>query len=366
MLERLEIYLRELKNRKDIYGFSEADTKQSIILYILSLLGWNPFDAEEVKPEYGVGGSWVDYALRIYSTPKVFIEVKKVQEKLDSHEEQLVTYATKESVKLAVLTNGLTWWLYLPLVEGRWDQKKFYTIDVSEQEPDQAAEKFFRFLSKETTSSGEAITQAEAVINDRRKDSVISNTLPKAWNRLIDSTDDVLVQLLKENTEKLCGYEIEVKTVTRFFEQNKDTLLIQNSNNTPLKPSIRSVHKPDAPIDDVRRGKETTLRAIIDWQSIGKSLPQEVFENDRGVRIFLQVLECIAKHVGMAKFRELLSFQVRRGMLLSKVRTKYHRKELLDFYVLTYNATDEKAQIILDVVAKFNLPPDFIRVEVVD
>jgi hypothetical protein len=36
------------------------------------------------------------------------------------------------------------------------------------------------------------------------------------------------------------------------------------------------------------------------------------------------------------------------------------------FYVLTYNATDEKARILKGVAAKFGLPPDFLKVDVVE
>jgi hypothetical protein len=90
-----------------------------------------------------------------------------------------------------------------------------------------------------------------------------------------------------------------------------------------------------------------------------------VLENNRGVSIFLSTLQRVAEHVGIQRFRELLELPVNRGMLLSEERTKYHRKALLGFYVLTYNATDEKAAILRDVARKFGFPLDFLRVEVV-
>jgi len=68
----------------------------------------------------------------------------------------------------------------------------------------------------------------------------------------------------------------------------------------------------------------------------------------------------------MAKFEELLNFQVNRGMLLAKERTRYHRRELLGFFVLTNNATHEKREILLAVAKKFDMPSGFLRVDIVD
>lgn len=372
MQEKIARFLADLKKRKDIFGYSEAATKQSIILYLLQLLGWNPFDSEEVKPEYGVEERKVDYALRVYSTSKVFIEVKKVDEPLAPHEQQLIRYATTESVKLAVLTNGITWWLYLPLVEGKWDQKKFYTIDVIEQDSYQAAEKFVEFLSQSATVSGAAIHKAESVFKDKKKGQIISNTLPIAWNKLVESADEILVQLLKESSEKLCGYEIDTEAVIQFLDQNHNKLLLTPDSLRAESPSFVIPHKTPANVDkeqadkEFHRSKEKILKVVINWQRVGKGQPLQVFDDGRGVHIFLATLKQIKEHIGIGKFQELLDFQVYRGMLLSKEPTKYHRQELDGFYVLTYNSTDEKAKIITDVIAKFGLPPDFISVKVVD
>ena len=73
------------------------------------------FDVSEVVPEHTVGNRRVDYALRPGSPNAVFIEVKRRGENLDRHQQQLLEYCFQEGVKLAALTNGLTWWLYLPL-----------------------------------------------------------------------------------------------------------------------------------------------------------------------------------------------------------------------------------------------------------
>jgi predicted type IV restriction endonuclease len=108
MNEEFLKFLKDIRSSKKIISFDESATKQGIILRILSFLGWNIFNIEEVYPEYSVGEKKVDYALRYNNSNKVFIEVKKIGEELDKHQEQLLNYAFQEGVKLAVLTNGIT------------------------------------------------------------------------------------------------------------------------------------------------------------------------------------------------------------------------------------------------------------------
>jgi hypothetical protein len=192
--------------------------------------------------------------------------------------------------------------------------------------------------------------------------------LPRAWNRLVGNPDETLVQLLKESTEKICGYEIEPETVIRFLEQNEDVLIVQDTSRINVALSVTSPRKPiiTPPSREGGRAKGTTLRVVINWQQTDKAQTAEVLENDQAVRIFLRALERIANHVGPSRFGELLKYRVNRGMLLAKDRDKYHCNEILGFYVLTYNATAEKAQILVDVASKLGLPRDFLQVEIVE
>ena len=137
-----------------VLALDEATTKNGVILPILNELGWNPFNIDEVQPEYTVSAKRVDYALRINNLNKVFIEVKKIGTDLEQHQKQLLDYSFQEGVRLAILTNGIAWWFYLPLLEGNWEQRKFYTIDIYDQEANEIAVKFEDFLLKENIISG--------------------------------------------------------------------------------------------------------------------------------------------------------------------------------------------------------------------
>ena len=219
MNENLLKLINNLRKDRRLLSYDEAATKQAVVLRILHCLGWNPFNIDEVYPEYSVGSKKVDYALRYNGKNKVFIEVKKVNEDLEKHQEQLLNYSFQEGVKLAVLTNGISWWFYLPLREGSWVQRKFYTIEIYDQEAQDIVKKFEDFLLKENVVSDKAIENAENLYKSRQKQHLIKETLPKAWKKMISEPDELLVELLADTTEKLCGYKPDNEMVEQFLTE---------------------------------------------------------------------------------------------------------------------------------------------------
>jgi predicted type IV restriction endonuclease len=241
MKDRLTELILNFRSNGQIASFDEATTKQTVILRLLSALGWNIFDAEETKPEYSVTAKRVDYALRLNSSNKVFLEVKKPVEELESHQEQLLQYAFQEGVKLAVLTNGTTWWFYLPLNEGSWEQRRFYAIDILQQEPEDVAAKFMDFLSRENVKSEMALRKATEIYQGNVRDNEIKKSMPRAWNKIVSEPDGLLVDLLLETLEKICGYRAEEKQVKRFLSENAENLSIVDTRRS-FKLNTRSIH----------------------------------------------------------------------------------------------------------------------------
>ncbi|MGB8647543.1 MAG: hypothetical protein WCF84_20080 [Anaerolineae bacterium] len=68
--------------RRQVIFSDEAASKQGIILPVLAMLGWDPFNIDEVKPEYILSSTKVDYALAPTNENRVFIEAKRIQEVL--------------------------------------------------------------------------------------------------------------------------------------------------------------------------------------------------------------------------------------------------------------------------------------------
>ena len=226
MLNEFENFLSHLKADEKIELHDETTIRQVIINKVLNLLGWDVFNDEEVKFEHSVEKKRVDYALFINGEAKVFIEAKKPAETLDQHQEQLLDYSFRETVELAILTNGLVWWFYLPLMKGKWNSKKVYTIDVLAQEQAEVSSKFYDLLSKVNVESNESVRAAQKLHKKQLREDSIMNALPEAWNILIKTPDSLLVDLIAETTESQCGYKPDDAAVKKMLSKYSETFTI--------------------------------------------------------------------------------------------------------------------------------------------
>lgn len=236
-MDNLKNFIKKIQTEKKIQTLNEEATKQSIILPILQLIGWQVFEADEVSPEFSIENKRVDYALRSGSINKVFIEVKRINEDLEKHQEQLLTYSFRQGVNLSILTNGILWWFYLPLQEGSWEQRKFYAVDMYSQNFDKIADVFLNFLSKEKVFNGKALQNAKQLFGNRQKKDIIKRNIPKAWRKLHIEGDEFFIELLAETTENICGHRPENIEVSEFLLSivNQDQTQIDERNTKPPK-----------------------------------------------------------------------------------------------------------------------------------
>ena len=236
-------------------SFDEARVKQAIILPILRGLGWDTDNPDEVWPEYSVKERWVDYALLTGTTAKVFIEAKKGGEPLERHDSQLLDYACKhDGVEIAALTNGATWWFYLPLRAGSWEQRKFSTVELNNQDKEDTTRNLLEFLSKENVRSGDAVRNAADLYEQNQKKRRIWATLPEAWNQLVSEPDDLLVELLAEKAKELCKHKPEEKEVEQFLSAH-----LQNIKITKSPSAVEPVPTPEPKPPDHRKRKAFTV-----------------------------------------------------------------------------------------------------------
>lgn len=251
MSDKLLTIIQDLQSDKNLNSRSEAGISLGVVLRTLDVLNWSTFDHREVCPEYSVENRRVDYALLIDNAPQVFVEVKKGGELLDKHQEQLLDYAFREGIKLAILTNGGTWWFYLPLIAGSWEQRKFTTVELDKQNKAEIAQKLVDFLGKENVGSGKAFQSAEVLHKQNQRQAKISGTLPKAWSQLVSEPDDLLVDFLAEKTKKLCGHKPYKNEVKQF-------LLTCRQQGTITSPTADPKPKPEP----LKSAKGTKLKAF--------------------------------------------------------------------------------------------------------
>jgi hypothetical protein len=217
-VDKIIQFLKELQTDKRFRDFEEASIKQGIILRILSLLGWDPFDLNEIQPEYSVKKQKIDFALKHNKSLEVFIIVKKGLDNFKTHIENLLGAAEDSNVKMAIYTNGLSWWFFLPSTDGSIDDKRFWAIDTGKDKVEVIAKRLQEFLSKENVTSGHAAKTAEDIINKRREVALINEYLPKAWEKVINEPEVYLVDVISEVTKGLCGYKPKRDKVLEFVK----------------------------------------------------------------------------------------------------------------------------------------------------
>ncbi len=355
MNEELLKLINDFKKDRRLLSFDEAATKQAVILRILKALGWDPFNIDEIYPEYSVGGKRVDYALRHNGRNKVFIEVKKVNEDLEKHQEQLLNYSFQKGVKLTILTNGISWWFYLPLREGSWEQRKFYTIEIYDQESKDIVEKFEQFLSKENVISDKAIENAENLYKSKQKQNLIKETLPKAWEKIITEPDELLVELLADTTEKLCGYKPDNETVEQFL------IKIAQASTTRIKKEIPpSVH--------LQSGQ--TSRSPSESYT-GKSIVAFTFKGTRyPVRSWKELLITITNLMLSAhreQFDKVLNLVGRKRPYFTRNPNELRIPERInntDIYVETHLSAKSIVKLSKSIIALFGYSEDDLSIEV--
>jgi hypothetical protein len=243
MKKQIEAFIEELKSNKKLSSFDEASTKQAVVLRLLSFLDWDIFNVEEVYPDYSVNSHSVSYALRVKNNNKVLIEVKRVHEKLDSHQKALVSFASREAVGLSILTNGIVWWFYLISASGDWQQKWFYSIDLLKQKPDVFIPKLIDLLSKNKVARGQSLRAAKALYQEK-KQKMASDFVPQAWNKILSQPNKIFVELLCDTTEKICGCEVDSNLVEKFLKKNLEKWLIKDLPGLSAVPPAKIKEAP--------------------------------------------------------------------------------------------------------------------------
>jgi hypothetical protein len=235
MKKEIETFIKDLKSNKKLDTFDEASTKQAVVLRLFSFLGWDIFNVDEVYPDFSVNSHSVSYALRAKNANKIFIEVKRVREKLDNYQKPLLNFAASENVDISILTNGVLWWFYLPRSAGNSQEKWFYSVDLLKQKEDSIVPQLIDLLSKNKVVKGQALKAAK-VLNQNKNQKIASNVIPEAWNKIISQPNMIFVELLRESTEKISGCKVEAKLVERFLEKHLDKLLVTNRPTTTSAP----------------------------------------------------------------------------------------------------------------------------------
>lgn len=218
---------------------NEASVREAIVVPILSALSWETLDPEIVRREFPIKSRRVDYGLvAVGNTPTILVEVKAMGQ-IAGGDRQLFEYAFHEGVPMAVLTDGKEWGFYLPGEHGRYEDRRVYKLDLLERDEGEACDILRRYLDFKRVKSGKAMEAARSDYKAASQKRQAQDAIPKAWQDLIDEPDELLIELLVEKTESICGFRPEVEQVEDFIvgKLAHSTVHSPKSTQPPTKPT---------------------------------------------------------------------------------------------------------------------------------
>lgn len=262
----MESLIDRIRNGLDAGQYpNERAVSTSIVIPILRKLGWDDSDPTQVMPEYSNPRGRVDYALSPKTnSPAVFIEVKRVGQSADA-DRQLFEYAFHEGAQIAVLTDGRLWNFYLPGQHGSYEDRRVYQLDIVERDTPEISHRFRRYLAKERVASGAALADATSDYQAGASRKVAELTLPTAWGQIVGEPDGLLMELVRDRTEALCGHKPSDAALEAFLKGRlgaaSDILVpiraprvraqIEAALRTISDVAVTEVAKP--PVNSVRR-----------------------------------------------------------------------------------------------------------------
>ncbi|MBY0473499.1 MAG: hypothetical protein K2Q13_00375 [Nitrosomonas sp.] len=258
---------------------NETSVSQGIVLRLLHALSWPAYDTQVICPEYSLEGRRVDYALcHPPGKPIAFVEVKQIGQS-EGTERQLFEYAFHIGVPLAILTDGQEWNFFLPGEQGDYGERRVYKLDIVERDISECMARLIRYLKYDAIVSGAAIDAEREDYRNVSRDRLMKSTLPKALTRLLEEEDELLLELVADRVESLCGYKPDPDTVARFLKEN---VVFKSTPTTILKQSSRSPTAKSVAASDSARISSThkfpSIGFVIEGRQYTTRSAREVLE----------------------------------------------------------------------------------------
>lgn len=163
-IEEIESLATRAKSQLD-HLETEEGTKNALVMPFIKALGYDPFNATEVVPEFtaDVGtkkGEKVDYAVFVDGKPAMLFECKHAGAPLDTkHADQLFRYFHVTEAKIGVLTNGVAYKFFTDLEEeNKMDERPFLAFNLLQIDKSKVAE--LKRLRKSTFNLDEMLSAA--------------------------------------------------------------------------------------------------------------------------------------------------------------------------------------------------------------
>lgn len=280
---------------------SEEATKNTLIMPFIKMLGYDPFNLNEVIPEFSASvgeykDSRVDYAIMSEGKPIMIIECKAFGEELNSKKcSQLNHYFTGcDDARVAILTDGNRYLFFSDLEKpNKMDSKPYMELLV--EKPDTSLLPELKKLSKENFNIEDAVSSASLLKYSREFKRIMAEQLEspddefvrffikKCYNKVVTANvKDRLTPVLKESLALFIKERVNERLTSAFDDVNdtrKDTKPVVKDEKPEEPPAVPEVN------DESEHGIVTTEDEFAAYYVIksilhGMVKPQNVIIND--------------------------------------------------------------------------------------
>ena len=251
---------RRLKNGEYV---NEQAIMQGIVLRLLAAMDWPVYDTNKVAPEYRVQNMRVDLALCVKpKKPDIFIEVKQPG-LISSAEEQLLNYAFRQGIRVAIATDGREWYFYWPSGKDDYKKRRFREVHLINDDVTKTAEGFRRYLLFDDVVSGEAFKNAAEDYEKLRIERDAMGHIPEAWKELLEKRCPIIVKAISDAVENLCDHPPVEEDVIEYL---KSLVKIEKKKD------------PEGPIDEEYNPPRTKIKVTFPTEEvISKNIAKETF-----------------------------------------------------------------------------------------
>ncbi len=331
---RTELEHRQFKN--------ETAVRLGIIDPLLKELGWPTSKTQVVFPEYNVEGGKVDYALcHPPATPRIFIEAKQVG-KLDGAERQLFEYAVHQGVRVAILTDGQKWSFFYPPGEGSYEERKVVELNLITRDSAESANLLNRYLNYASIKRGDAFAAIEEDYRSFSRHRELKRRLPEVWHKILQEKNQVLLQTMIEDTQKVCIYTPTEEEVLAFLE----SLTVESHGD-----SVPSIMVPSVPDSKPKRS--------LQWTKLVVTMPDG--ERVEGPTIRDTFVEVIEK-LGIEKVAALDISRRKIPLVAASEYPGRTQRQISSYYIYTGGTTKDKRLDLMKIAKGLEVE---LKVEIV-
>lgn len=108
----------------------------------------------------------------------------------------------------------------MPSEQGDYRERRVYKLDLVEREISECVSRLERYLIYDAVVSGVAVNNARDDYRNVSKERQIQSAFPTAWQRLLDSEDEMLLELVADSVENLCGFKPTPESVVQFLNKH--------------------------------------------------------------------------------------------------------------------------------------------------